>query len=108
MANPQNPMSKPISTNEPQISGVPVLSYDQVLDFIDLSVDRASKHGYKTCNISALRLQRSVIPEGIASRVPLVIDQQSHLLFSTTAMQLGLTTDELLRRLIWSLNSLSS
>lgn len=57
---------------------------------------------YPCSTLKGLGLKRSVIPETEMQFVKFTLDNQSNLQFSARALTLGITTDELLRRLVWA------
>jgi hypothetical protein len=52
-------------------------------------------------HVTAFRLERSVIPTEMVVRVPLYLDNDSHVLAAAKAMSKRLTVDEYIRRLVW-------
>lgn len=59
---------------------------------------------YKLISIGNFKLKRSVIPSSDCDRVVFYLDHNSNLHLSAKALSLGLTSDELLRQLVWSID----
>ena len=58
---------------------------------------------YPIKRIGSLRLKRSIFNQDEARKMTLQLDNDSMLLLSTEALKLGLTPDEYLRQIVWSL-----
>ena len=65
----------------------------------------------KACNlpfkqnlVTPFRLKRSIIPVENCDRLVFYLDHDSNLTLSAKALSLGLTPDELIRQLIWSID----
>lgn len=70
-------------------------------------VDNSIKNTpYPMHKLRGLGLQYSVIPKEDAVRMLFYLDSGSQLQLASKALQERLTVDELVRRLIWSYNSL--
>lgn len=60
---------------------------------------------FPVVTVGALKLKRSQIPKEKAVREVFILDYESDALLAQKAIQLGVTTDELLRQAVWSLIS---
>jgi hypothetical protein len=57
---------------------------------------------FKVRKIGPLCLRRSEIPKDVCDQIRVNIDRESNLQFNIKALELGLTSDELHRQLMWT------
>lgn len=86
---------------KPSVSDIDTALTPSILDLVKGRVKIGST--FPTERTNGLGLRRSVIPESCEPQsVKFFLDNESNLAFSAKAITLGITTDELLRHLVWS------
>lgn len=70
-------------------------------NLIDAITEDLKKEKYPFQIVSNMKLKRSVIPQAESTRLITQFDNATALALHFTAGKLGVTTDELIRRIIW-------
>jgi len=71
------------------------------ISFIDAFKASLDTAPYPSTSVGFNKLKRSIIEKADGERISFYLDRSSALEASIEAMKLGITTDELFRRLIW-------